>query len=126
VRAPFGADRHKMITTLRADGSPRVSGIETVLEDGELAFRSTPDVRKGADVRRPCGARCTPPRSTPVEGAEAHWGRERSVIAAGRVIESAEGGRSMSSSLRSCASPLEESPRFSSSSGGRPGTAAED
>jgi len=29
VRAPFDAHKHKTIATLRADGSPRISGIET-------------------------------------------------------------------------------------------------
>jgi hypothetical protein len=38
VRALFGAHRHKTIATLRADGSPRISGIETVFEDGELVW----------------------------------------------------------------------------------------
>lgn len=45
-----------VIATLRADGSPRVSGIEVVFEgDGaaqELAFGSMPGARKGADLRR--------------------------------------------------------------------------
>jgi hypothetical protein len=38
VQALFGAHRHKTIATLRADGSPRISGIETVFEDGELVL----------------------------------------------------------------------------------------
>ncbi|ALE74999.1 MULTISPECIES: pyridoxamine 5'-phosphate oxidase family protein [unclassified Pseudonocardia] len=45
-----------VIATLRADGSPRVSGIEVVLDDAgpstELAFGSMPGSRKGADLRR--------------------------------------------------------------------------
>ncbi|MGA2012927.1 MAG: hypothetical protein ABSH51_20645 [Solirubrobacteraceae bacterium] len=36
VRALFDARRHKTIATLRADGSPRISGIEAVFEEGEL------------------------------------------------------------------------------------------
>lgn len=45
-----------VLATLRADGSPRVSGIEVVF-DGEgaaqeLAFGSMPGARKGADLRR--------------------------------------------------------------------------
>jgi hypothetical protein len=38
VQALFDAHRHKTIATLRADGSPRISGIEAVFEDGELVF----------------------------------------------------------------------------------------
>ena len=52
VRALFDAHRHKTIATLRADGSPRISGIEAVFDGGELTFGSMPDARKGADLRR--------------------------------------------------------------------------
>jgi hypothetical protein len=38
-----------MTTTLRADGSPRISGIEVAFEDGELAFGSMLNARTGAD-----------------------------------------------------------------------------
>lgn len=52
VRELFDAHRHKTIATLRADGSPRISGIETVFEDGELVFGSMPNARKAADLHR--------------------------------------------------------------------------
>src|ERR1700751_3874946 len=52
VRALFDAHRHKTIATLRADGSPRISGIEAAFEDGELVFGSMPNARKGADLHR--------------------------------------------------------------------------
>lgn len=42
----------KILATLRADGSPRVSGLETEFSDGELGFGSMPCARKGADLRR--------------------------------------------------------------------------
>jgi len=35
VRDSFDAGRHKTIATLRRDGSPRISGIEAWLWDGE-------------------------------------------------------------------------------------------
>lgn len=45
-----------VIATLRADGSPRVSGIEVVFDGSgvgtQLAFGSMPGARKGADLRR--------------------------------------------------------------------------
>lgn len=45
-----------VIATLRADGAPRVSGIEVVFDGAgeatELAFGSMPGSRKGADLRR--------------------------------------------------------------------------
>ena len=52
VQALFDAHRHKTIATLRADGSPRISGIETEFADGELTFGSMPRARKGADLHR--------------------------------------------------------------------------
>jgi hypothetical protein len=36
VRRLFDAGRHKTIATLRADGSPRISGIECEFTDGDL------------------------------------------------------------------------------------------
>ncbi len=52
VRAIFDAGENKVIATLRADGSPRVSGIEARFADGELVFGSMPGARKGADLAR--------------------------------------------------------------------------
>lgn len=52
VRKLFDAGRHKTIATLRADGSPRISGIEAEFVDGELQFGSMVGARKGADLRR--------------------------------------------------------------------------
>ncbi|MDN5918542.1 MAG: pyridoxamine 5'-phosphate oxidase family protein [Pseudonocardia sp.] len=42
----------KVLATLRADGAPRVSGIEIEFADGELTFGSMPGARKGADLLR--------------------------------------------------------------------------
>lgn len=52
ARELLDAHVHKTIATLRADGSPRISGIEAKLEAGELWFGSMPNSRKGADLRR--------------------------------------------------------------------------
>jgi hypothetical protein len=43
---------HKTIATIRADGSPRISGIEAKFIDGDLWFGSMPGSRKGADLHR--------------------------------------------------------------------------
>jgi Pyridoxamine 5'-phosphate oxidase len=84
VRDLFDAHRHKTIATLRADGSPRISGIEVVFEDGELTFGSMSNSRKGADLRR--DARCALHSATidPIDGAEAQWPGEAKV--AGRAV----------------------------------------
>lgn len=52
VRTLFDAHTNKVIATLRADGSPRVSGIEAKFTDGELTFGSMSNARKLADLRR--------------------------------------------------------------------------
>src|SRR3712207_106333 len=43
---------HKTIATLRADGSPRISGIETFRADGDLWVGSMPRARKAIDLQR--------------------------------------------------------------------------
>jgi Pyridoxamine 5'-phosphate oxidase len=52
VERRFAAHVHKTMATLRADGSPRISGTEVVLADGELWLGSMPGARKEADLRR--------------------------------------------------------------------------
>jgi Pyridoxamine 5'-phosphate oxidase len=52
VRRHLDARVHKTIATIRADGSPRISGIETFFADDELWFGSMPRARKAIDLRR--------------------------------------------------------------------------
>jgi hypothetical protein len=52
VQARFDANRHKVLGTLRADGSPRLSGIEVTFRDGELWLGMMPDSLKALDLRR--------------------------------------------------------------------------
>ncbi|MFI6600979.1 pyridoxamine 5'-phosphate oxidase family protein [Nonomuraea sp. NPDC050536] len=44
--------KHKVLATLRKDGSPRVSGTESQFRDGELWMGSMPNARKAHDLRR--------------------------------------------------------------------------
>jgi hypothetical protein len=84
VRALFDAGRHKTIATLRADGSPRISGIEVVFQDGQLTFGSMPNARKGADLRRDPRFALHGPVVDPVEGREAEWPGEAKI--SGRAV----------------------------------------
>jgi hypothetical protein len=84
VRRLFDAGRHKTIATLRADGSPRISGIECEFADGELRFGSMPGARKGADLRRDPRFALHGPVFHPEEGKEAEWPGEAKI--AGRVV----------------------------------------
>jgi hypothetical protein len=97
VRALFDAHRHKTIATVRADGSPRISGIEALFEGGELAFGSMPGARKSADLRRDPRFALHSATVDPVDGAAAQWPGEAKIsgraIAAGPITEGPDGDR---------------------------------
>jgi hypothetical protein len=84
VRQLFEAGRHKTIATLRADGSPRISGIECEFADGELTFGSMAQARKGADLRRDPRFALHGPTVHPQEGKEAEWPGEAKI--AGQAV----------------------------------------
>ena len=52
VRERLDAHTHKTLATIRADGSPRISGTESQFVDGELWIGSMPNARKAHDLRR--------------------------------------------------------------------------
>ncbi len=52
VRRVFDAHRHKVLPTVRRDGSPRVSGIEVEFVEGELLMGMMPGSVKAHDLRR--------------------------------------------------------------------------
>ena len=52
VRARFEATGLGLMATLRKDGSPRISGIEPFIWDGEVWLGMMPGSRKAADVER--------------------------------------------------------------------------
>jgi hypothetical protein len=97
VRALFDAHKHKTIATLRADGSPRISGIEAVFEDGDLVFGSMANSRKGADLRRDPRFALHSATVDPVEGSEALWPGEAKIsgaaIAGGPLTDGPDGDR---------------------------------
>jgi len=97
VRALFDAHKHKTIATLRADGAPRISGIESDFEDGQLVFGSMSNARKGSDLRRDPRFALHSATVDPIEGSEAQWPGEAKIagraIAAGPITEGPEGDR---------------------------------
>lgn len=78
------AGRHKTIATIRANGSPRISGIECEFTDADLCFGSMSGARKGADLERDPRFALHGPNFQPEEGNEKDWPGEAKV--AGRVI----------------------------------------
>lgn len=84
VQHLFETGRHKTIATLRADGSPRISGIECEFVDGDLRFGSMPGSRKGQDLLRDPRFALHGPTSNPDQGEETSWPGEAKI--AGRAI----------------------------------------
>ncbi len=84
VRRLFDAGRHKTIATLRADGSPRISGIECTFTEGEVSFGSMTGARKGADLTRDPRFALHGPTFHPEDGKENEWPGEAKI--AGRAI----------------------------------------
>jgi hypothetical protein len=52
VHARFDANLHSILGTLRADGAPRLTGLEVHLGEGELWLAMMPDSRKADDLHR--------------------------------------------------------------------------
>jgi hypothetical protein len=73
VRRLLDAHKHKTIATLRADGAPRISGIEIEFAGDELTFGSMPGARKGDDLRRDPRFALHSASVDAAEGEEASW-----------------------------------------------------
>ncbi|MDT7707296.1 MAG: hypothetical protein QOG20_2903 [Pseudonocardiales bacterium] len=84
ARRILDAHKHKTVATLRADGAPRISGIECTFIDGELTFGSMPGARKGADLHRDARFALHSASVDPPEGDEAVWPGDAKV--AGRAV----------------------------------------
>ena len=52
VRERLDAHVHKTLATIRRDGSPRISGTESQIRDGELWIGSMWEARKARDLQR--------------------------------------------------------------------------
>ncbi|HEY3672630.1 MAG TPA: pyridoxamine 5'-phosphate oxidase family protein [Acidimicrobiia bacterium] len=52
VRTRLTATLHSILGTLRADGAPRLTGLEVHFGEGELWLAMMPDSRKADDLRR--------------------------------------------------------------------------
>jgi hypothetical protein len=88
VRTLFQARKHKTMATLRADGSPRISGIETEIGD-EVTFGSMPASRKLADLQRDPRLALHSPSVDPPEEDPAAWVGEAKI--SGRAVATADG-----------------------------------
>jgi hypothetical protein len=92
VRAAFAVRKHCTMATLRADGSPRISGTEVQLGDGELTVGSMPGARKARDLQRDGRVAIHSPTVDPPEGDEASWPGEAKVAGVAVELASPAGG----------------------------------
>jgi len=89
VREAFGRGKHATMATLRADGSPRISGTEVEFtDDGQLRLGSMPGAVKARDLLRDPRVAVHSPTAEPGEGG-ADWPGEGKV--AGRAISAPAG-----------------------------------
>src|SRR5690349_16822808 len=95
VEARFAIRKHKTLATLRKDGSPRISGIETAFEDGDIYLGMMPDSRKLDDLRRDPRLALHSPTEDPPLGQPSGWRGEAKIT--GRALDvprpSADAGR---------------------------------
>jgi hypothetical protein len=85
VRACFEVRKHCTMATLRAGGSPRISGTEVQWEQGDLRIGSMPGARKAHDLLRDGRVAIHSPTVDPPAGAESSWAGEAKV--AGIAVE---------------------------------------
>lgn len=85
VRERFSVRKHKTLATLRRDGSPRISGIETEFDDGDLYLGMMPESRKLHDLRRDPRLALHSPTEDPPGDRPAAWRGEAKI--AGRAVE---------------------------------------
>lgn len=90
VRALFQARKHKTMATLRADGSPRISGIETQIGE-QVTFGSMAASRKLADLKRDPRLALHSPSVDPPEDDPGAWVGEAKI--SGRAVPTEDGFR---------------------------------
>jgi len=90
VRRVFDARRHKVLATLRRDGSPRSSGIEVEFADGEVCMGMMPGSVKAQDLRRDPRLALHAASEDPPQDDPGSWLGDAKI--AGRAIEVGELG----------------------------------
>lgn len=79
VQSRFDAHTHKMLATLRKDGSPRISGIELTFADGDMWLGMMPDSFKVKDLRRDPRFALHTTSEDPPEGDPSGWSGDAKV-----------------------------------------------
>jgi pyridoxamine 5'-phosphate oxidase-like protein len=90
VEDRFAIRKHKTLATLRKNGSPRISGIETEFRDGEIYLGMMPDSHKLQDLRRDARLALHSPTDDPPADRPSAWRGETKI--AGRAVDVPDGG----------------------------------
>ena len=90
VRERFTIRKHCTMATLRADGSPRISGTEVEFADGVLRIGSMPNAVKARDLLRDPRVALHSPTDDPPEGKPTAWQGEAKLAGRAVVAESAD------------------------------------
>lgn len=85
VRTLLTRRKHLTMATLRGDGSPRISGMEMGIVDGELTIGSMPGAVKGRDLLRDPRVAIHGPTDDPPAEHPASWPGEAKI--AGQAVE---------------------------------------
>ena len=85
VRRLMSSRKHLTMATLRADGSPRISGTEVEFAGGVLRIGSMPASMKARDLQRDPRVAIHGPTTDPPPGNDRGWAGEAKV--AGRAVE---------------------------------------
>jgi hypothetical protein len=88
VRSMMTSREHLTMATLRRDGSPRISGTEIELADGQLHIGSMPDALKAKDLLRDPRIAIHGPTEEPPSGAPAAWKGEAKIAGTATEVES--------------------------------------
>jgi hypothetical protein len=97
VKERFAIRKHKTLATLRKDGSPRISGIEVELADGEIFLGMMPGSLKLRDLERDPRVAVHSPTDDPPPGNPRGWPGEAKLAGYAREVDipdsPVEGGR---------------------------------
>jgi Pyridoxamine 5'-phosphate oxidase len=88
MRSLMTSRKHLTMATLRRDGSPRISGTEVELVDGQLRLGSMPRAVKAMDLRRDPRIAIHGPTEDPPSSAPAAWKGEAKIAGTATEIES--------------------------------------
>ncbi len=85
VEALFTSRKHHTMATVRRDGSPRISGTEVQITDGQVRFGMMSGARRGWDLRRDPRLAIHSQATDPPDDDPSAWPGEAKIT--GRAIE---------------------------------------